>query len=480
MEFKTSPNVLPSDCIVLGIDADGQLSKSAQTIDQQAGNVLSRAVKAGDISSKSGKTTLVPLPETSDHAAALVIATGKTEELSVEQAYRLGAISLKTLSDRQRDQIGVTLTAGWAPEFVEAFVAGACAGSNGQGIYLAEPKLMAPKTVTLVGADEAAVRSGQILGNSVNLTRRLVNEPGNVIYPETFAQRAKTVADECGLAIEIWDEKKLEEENCQAILAVGRGSVHPPRLVKITYNGAPDNKDAPVALVGKGVTFDSGGLSLKPSPSMLDMKMDMAGAATVLGVLQCIAQLKLPCNVVGYMGLAENMLDGDNYRLGDVIRSRSGKTIEIHNTDAEGRVVLADVLDVANEGNPASIVDLATLTGACLVALGTKIVGLMGNNDALQSEIQTAAKEVGEHVWPLPMHSFFDEQVRSKVADLKNVGDGRWGGSITAAKFLEAFVGDTPWLHMDIAGPAFADSATPEQDAGGTGAMVRTLVQWLR
>ncbi|WP_153557277.1 leucyl aminopeptidase [Roseimaritima sediminicola] len=470
------------DCLVLTIGPDDDWSPALERLDKQCGGVLSRAAAAGGISRKPADTTLVPLPESAGHGSLLLIGSGEQDpaEIDVATAFQLGSVAGRTLSGRPRKHVAIDLGAGLSDEAAEALVAGAITGTGGQALYQSEPKRFAPESIAFAHVSAAALRSGQTVGESIEVTRRLVNEPGNVIYPASFAEAARKVAEECDLEIEVWGEDRLQQERCLAMLAVGQGSVHPPRLVKLSYRG-DERSDAPtIALVGKGVTFDSGGLSLKPSPSMLDMKMDMAGAATVLGVVRCLALLKIPCNVVGYMGLAENMIDGRSYRLGDVIKTRSGKTIEIHNTDAEGRVVLADVLDVAVEAKPQAVVDLATLTGACLVALGTRTAGLMGNDQALQQAIQQAADQQGEYVWPLPMHSFFDEQVRSKVADLRNVGEGRWGGAITAAKFLEAFVGDSKWLHIDIAGPAFADSATAERDAGATGAMVRTLVHWLR
>ena len=284
------------------------------------------------------------------------------------------------------------------------------------------------------------------------------------------------LADEVGLGIEIWDEDRLVEENCQALLAVARGSVRKPRLVILNYKGGTEDQ-APVALVGKGVTFDSGGYSLKPSDGMKDMKCDMAGAATVIGAMRAIALRKPQVNVIGLVGLVENLVSGDAYKLGDVLKSRNGKTIEILNTDAEGRVVLADVLDVAVERGADRIVDLATLTGACLVALGMEVAGIMTNHADWCQSIQNAAAQTGEQVWELPMFPEFGEQVQSKVADIKNVGNGRWGGAITAAKFLEEFVRETPWVHIDIAGPAYLDSEKAWIDAGGSGAFVRTLVQ---
>ena len=262
-------------------------------------------------------------------------------------------------------------------------------------------------------------------------------------------------------------------------MAVARGSSLPPRLVILSHLGG--GEEAPVlALVGKGVTFDSGGLSLKPTDGMKTMKCDMAGAATVIGAMQAIARLHLPVNVVGMVGLVENLVSGNSYKLGDVLTARSGKTIEVLNTDAEGRLVLADVLNVAVERGAARIIDLATLTGACLVALGRDVAGLMSNDGAWSDQVQAAADACGEPCWQLPMFPEYAKQIRSEVADIKNVGDGRWAGAITAAKFLEEFVGDTPWVHLDIAGPAFLESSKPWLDAGGSGAFVRTLVEVAR
>jgi leucyl aminopeptidase len=250
-------------------------------------------------------------------------------------------------------------------------------------------------------------------------------------------------------------------------------------LVILRHDGGKKG-DPLLGLVGKGVTFDSGGLSLKPSEGMLTMKCDMAGAATVVGAMQAIAQLKLPVNVVGLVGLVENMVSGDSYKLGDVLTARNGVTIEVHNTDAEGRLVLADVLATAVEMKATKIIDLATLTGACCVALGLDVAGLMSNNPAWLDEVRSSADHCGERAWPLPMFELYDSQIKSDVADVKNVGEGRWGGAITAAKFLERFVGDVPWTHIDIAGPAFRDKPKPYSDGGASGQFVRTLVETAR
>jgi leucyl aminopeptidase len=287
------------------------------------------------------------------------------------------------------------------------------------------------------------------------------------------------MAAACGCEIEVWDENRLRAERCGALLAVAQGSARPPRLVILRYAGA--GAGAPwLGWVGKGVTFDSGGLSLKPTDGMLTMKCDMAGAATVVGAMQAVARLALPVNVMGLLGLVENMPGSQAFKLGDVLTTRLGKTIEVHNTDAEGRLVLADVLAVAVERGADKLIDLATLTGACVVALGTDVAGLMSNQQAWCDQVRDAADRCGERVWQLPMFPEFNEQIKGTVADLKNVGEGRWGGAITAAKFLEEFVGDRPWTHIDIAGPAYFEKAKPWMDAGGTGILVRTLVELAR
>jgi leucyl aminopeptidase len=273
----------------------------------------------------------------------------------------------------------------------------------------------------------------------------------------------------------VFDEAWLTQEQMGALLAVGQGSQRPPRLVALKYDGG--REDGPrLVLVGKGVTFDSGGLSIKPTDGMLTMKCDMAGAATVLGAMIAIARLKLPVNVAGYMGLVENMISGNSYKLGDVLTARTGTTIEVNNTDAEGRLVLADVLSYAVDEGADSIIDLATLTGACVVALGDEITGVFTNNQPWCDQVVAAAHRAGEDAWQLPMFDYFSELLKSDVADMKNTGI-RAGGAITAAKFLEKFVDKKPWVHLDIAGPAFAASSKPYREGGGTGCMVRTLVE---
>ena len=307
----------------------------------------------------------------------------------------------------------------------DALVAGTLSGCEQQAIYQSEPPLLVPEKILFHAVSNHSLQRGCAVGESINHTRRLVNEPPAVVFPESFAEKVTSLFEDTSVSVEVWDEQRLIAEGCRAILAVGAGSSKSPRLLILRYNGGGSEK--PLALVGKGVTFDSGGLSLKPSAGMIDMKCDMAGAATVVGAMHGIAKLGLQCNVAGFCGLAENMVSGDSYKLGDVIETRSGKTIEILNTDAEGRVVLADTLDVAIQHQPRAMVDLATLTGACMIALGTDVAGFMTNDQDVCDQLQAAACVEGEPVWQLPMFDLFDEKVKSKVADIKNVGEGPLG-----------------------------------------------------
>ncbi len=450
----------------------------APAIDRATAGAAGRWKASGQITGKS--LELTTMPGQGDVTVVMAIGVGDTIKKPVNRmaAYRLGAAAIRALCTKERSAVTFDVADAIPADCQDALVAGALSGCETQDLYRHERSLHVPAELRFIGFGDASVTRGEAIGQSINQTRRLINEPAGTIYPESFAERVGVMAKEVGLGCEVWDERKLAAENCRAILAVGAGSSRPPRLVILKHNGGPADQP-PLAIVGKGVTFDSGGLSLKPSDGMKDMKCDMGGAATVVGVMHAVARLGIERNVVGVCGLAENMISGDSYKLGDVITTRSGKTIEILNTDAEGRVVLADTLDVTIGMKPSAMVDLATLTGACMVALGMETAGLMSNHAGNEAAVRAAADAEGEWVWPLPMTDIFDEKIKSKVADIKNVGEGRWGGAITAAKFLENFVGDVPWTHIDIAGPSFAESAQPYGDAGATGVMVRSLIRWI-
>ncbi len=474
-----SPTKVNADAVVVGCYADIGLQSAAKQIDEATGGALTRLVDLDELSGKAGSSTRILAPASVVASQVIVVGLGDRDKLDRRTAYRAAASASKELGTKQRSHIAFYISETWDDDLTDAAICGAINGCQGQDLYRSAKKLLPFEQLSWANVDETKLAIGEILGGAVALTRRLVNEPANKIYPESFAAAASEVAAATKLDIEVWDEERLKAERCGALLAVSQGSTQPPRLVILRHNGGKPG-DAPLALVGKGVTFDSGGLSIKPSEGMKAMKCDMAGAATVLGAMQAISQLDLPVNVIGLVGLTENMINGAAFKLGDVLTARNGKTIEVLNTDAEGRLVLADVLDVAIEQGAAKIVDLATLTGACLVALGKDTAGLMTNDQAWCDELSAAAGLAGEATWQLPMFPEFGEQIASKVADIKNMGEGRWGGSITAAKFLEEFVQDKPWVHIDIAGPAFLDSPKPWTDAGASGAFVRTLVETAR
>ena len=325
----------------------------------------------------------------------------------------------------------------------------------------------------------AAVERGRVAAEAVCLARRLGDRPGNVLYPESFAAEAAALAKPLKLKVKILDEKALAKEKMNLITAVGQGSVRPPRLVTINYQGGRAG-EAPVVLVGKGITFDSGGLSLKPAGSLEAMKTDMAGAATVLAAIIGAAEMKLPLNVTAVMALAENMPDGGAMRVGDVFTTRSGRTVEITNTDAEGRLVLAEALTWAGEMKPAAVIDVATLTGACAVALGDRCAGLFSDDGPLRESLLAAAGAAGENIWPLPLLDDYEDNLKSETADLINAHLVPRGGAINAALFLRRFAPkEAAWAHLDIAGPGRAGKARPGTTVGASGFAVRTLLRFL-
>ncbi len=340
-----------------------------------------------------------------------------------------------------------------------------------------------PGTLTIrVGvADPAAARRAargrEAVAQGVNVARDLVNEPPNVLHPEEFARRAKAL-EKLGVVVETLDEKAMRKLGMNALLGVGQGSVHESRMVVMRWNGAKGAKGAkarPVAFIGKGVTFDTGGISIKPAGGMEDMKGDMAGAACVVGLMHALAARKAQVNVIGAIGLVENMPDGKAQRPGDIVKTMSGQTVEIINTDAEGRLVLADVLwRVQSAYDPQFMINLATLTGAILVALGTEHAGLFSNNDELSERLAAAGRSTGEKVWRMPLGPAYDKLLDSKFADMKNVG-GRHAGSITAAQFLQRFVNKKPWAHLDIAGTGMSSPASDVNQSWGSGWGVRLL-----
>jgi leucyl aminopeptidase len=475
--------------LIVGVAEDAPAGQALNQLDARLGGKVSRLRESGDLTGKANELT--PLYDGAGTAARrlMLVGLGKSEQYNPSVLTDAVAAATRAITGKKHDLVAVALpepAAGtsWEAVAVAAGV-GLYQGCTGPGLRKSKPERFAPEELWLAappGAPAAEVQSGaaraDVEGRAVQLVRRLVDTPPCDLYPETFAQQAQQVAGEVGVECTVFDESRLQAENMNALLGVARGSDRPPRFVVLRYRRGAGNRT--LGLVGKGVTFDSGGLSLKPNDGMVDMKCDMAGAATVLGAMQAIAALQVPVNVLGVMALVENMPSGRALKLGDVLRARNGKTIEVLNTDAEGRLILADALAYAVEQKADHLVDLATLTGACLVALGPLVAGVMSNNEGWSERVLRAAREAGEKAWPLPMFPLYAEMIKSNVADMRNVGGTRYAGAISAAKFLEEFVGGVPWVHLDIAGPAWEEHGSASRDPGGTGFGVRTLVELAR
>lgn len=469
-QFDVSSDPLaavPADWLVVGVWLD-------QPYSGPGADLVAKLRAGGDFGAKH--LELVPVLNPTGVAAARVLFVGLGNRADAKRAtlHDAAAAAARHITAKKVATVAVAVP---DPEFTLAVGVGLAQGSQGPGIRKGTPTRFAPERFVLVGGAAAELPRVRAEARALWLARQLVNTPPRELYPETFAVAAADAGRESGFEVEVWDASRIAAERMGSLLGVAQGSARPARLAVLRYTGAPG---APVlGLVGKGVTFDSGGLSLKPSDGMVDMKCDMAGAAAVLAGVQAVAELKLPVNLLGVLALVENMPSGDALKLGDVLTARNGKTIEVLNTDAEGRLILADALCLAVEQTK-FVVNFATLTGACLVALGTETSGLMTNNDAWGEQILAAVSRAGERAWKLPMDASYDGLIKSKVADMRNTGGGRWAGAIAGGKFLEQFVGDAKWVHLDIAGPAFAEGESAAQDAGGTGCMVRSIVEMAR
>jgi leucyl aminopeptidase len=444
-------------------------------------------LQARGFDGKAKQTVILPTFGRLPAAELLLVGLGDRDEVDAEALRRAAAVVLRRAGRARR---AVTTLAQVLPDQPEDAVRAVAEGAN-LGAYRFDKYKVATRedsrengglaelTVSMpegAGGDLAAAATrGEVRARATNLARDLSNEPANSLHPEDLATAARQLADK-GITVTVKEERALVDEGFGGIIGVGQGAANPPRLVELSY--APEGATGKVVLVGKGITFDSGGLSLKPSEGMEAMKTDMSGAAAIVGVMSALADLGIRVAVTGYLATAENMPSGSATRPGDVLTMRNGKTVEVLNTDAEGRLVMADALAYGAEGEPDAMVDVATLTGACMVALGMKYMGLMSNDDGLATELLEAAAEAGEPAWRLPLPREYHKQVESDVADLKNVGH-RWGGALNAGLFLEEFVDGRPWVHLDIAGPARADEADGQIPKGATGVAVRTLLSWL-
>ena len=467
-------------------------------IDQRMGGTIARVLQSGDFMGRKDET-LVLFPHNVQLKAerVLLLGVGKREGYTLERLRRLIGLALRTAekigvkgfaislehTSNSSERLGLALSARAASE---AAVMGAWDFREYKTKKTDDPPHHAVEEMVLIAADDhqkqqfdEAAALGTVLGRSANLARELASRPGNVATPTYLADIATEIAARHNMKVTIFDREQMRAENMHALLAVAQGTAEEPRFIVLEYNGGKTG-DAPLVLIGKGVTFDSGGISIKPAERMEDMKYDMSGAAAVLGAMRGIAELKLKANVIGIVPSTENMPSGTAVKPGDVISSHLGKTIEIINTDAEGRLILADALSYARRFKPAAMIDAATLTGAVGIALGQHAIGLMGNDGDLIDEVMAAGLRAGERCWNLPLWDEYRELLDSNIADIKNSG-GRLAGTITGGWFLKDFVAENiPWAHLDIAGMAYKDDAASYLRKGATGTPTRLFIEWVR
>ena len=484
-----------------GAVAQGKIADATLgDLDRAVEGVLLRCAAEEDFSGKEGQALALHSHGKTGPARLLALGMGRErdQDRTLEQLRVLAARAVKAARAAGAKTLAISWPAAAEAQArgreVQALAEGAVLGAYVFDRYKKEkkPRKLAQVRLLLAGNGKPgkalveAVKLGEAIAASVCDARDLVNEPAGTMTPGALAAEARRAGKEHGFAVEVLGRAQIKTLGMKLFLAVARGSAEEPQLVRMTWTppaaAKAPSKSAPpsaVALVGKAITFDSGGLSIKTAGGMEDMKVDMAGAAAVISAMKLVARLRPPFVVRGYFGACENMPSGNAYRPGDVIAGKNGTTVEVLNTDAEGRLVLADVLAWAVEEKPAAVIDLATLTGAILVALGPWTTGLFSNDDALANELIAAAGSAGEAVWRMPLPPDMEELIKSPVADLKNTG-GRYGGSINAALFLQHFVGKVPWAHLDIAGPASITSERGYNARGATGAGVRLLAQWLR
>ena len=473
--------------LAVAVPQGSALPPGVAPLDAATGGALGRAYAAGDFKGKKDETLLAY--GTGAGKRVLLVGVGKAEESGRGPLRRAAAVAAKRARVVGADRLAFAVTAeargGVSPrDLGQITVEGAAQGGWAFTEFKqpSDDRKAVPTAVTLVveERERAEADAGRALGDAVaagyRLTRDLQMQPGNVCTPSYLAGRAKELADRHGFTLTVLDRAAMKKEGMGALLAVAQGTAEEPRFIVLEYRGA--GNAAPVALVGKGVTFDSGGISIKPAASMEDMKYDMSGAAAVLGTFEVLGRVKPAINVVGVIPSTENLPSGTAVKPGDVVKSHLGKTIEIINTDAEGRLILCDALSFVRRFKPSAIIDAATLTGAVVVALGAHAAGVMGNDDALVTEVRAAGDRAGERCWPLPLWDEYRDLIKSDIADVKNSG-GRSAGTITGAWFLKEFVDGTPWVHLDIAGTAYTDGEGPHQAKGPTATGVRLFTEFL-
>lgn len=482
-----------SSALILGV-FEGGLDKTAKEVDKKIEGKIAKMIRSGEFEPDLNATSIIHTFGQIPAERLLLVGLGERSEFTIEKLRQAGATAAAALRDKgiatATSALHVHAVSGATPQDIGQCITEAMAlalyrfGKYKTDKEAKKEQAKELKSIIMPEKDSKrrlALQKGARIGNkvaaAVELARDLVNEPAGVLTPFVLANRARAAARRHGFKCTVLTRDRIKKLKMGAFLAVAQGSHQPPRLIILEYKGGGASK--PLALVGKAITFDSGGISLKPAEGMDEMKTDMSGGAAVLGTVCAAAMLKLPVNIVGIIPATENLPGGSAYKPGDILRSMSGITIEVLNTDAEGRLILSDALAYADRFKPAAIIDLATLTGACVIALGHVNTGLMGNDDTLLRKIEDAARITSEKAWRLPLDDEYGEQIKSDIADVKNIG-GRPAGTITAAMFLKKFVKDNKWAHLDIAGTAWRDKARPYYPKGATGVGVRLLTQLAR
>jgi leucyl aminopeptidase len=486
--LETKPFVeIEADALVTYVFEDNDpIQGRASEIDSATSGLVKKIAASGEITGKTLEFTLIHAPAGLKAGRLLLVGAGKRPQFNGAVLRKVAGAALRYLKSRSIKNFAFLVREDAAnADTAQALAEGFITANFETDKYKTDKKNGKEiDSVRIAGygeaeksAGEKGLAVGRVIAESQNFARDLVNEPSNKLTPKILAERAEAMAKEAGLAVEILDEKKIAELKMGALLSVSQGSVEPPRVIVVTYTPANAKPGAPViGLVGKAVTFDTGGISIKPAEGMEKMKYDMAGGATMLGVIRALAALGPNVKVICVVPSTENMPGGKAQKPGDIQTAMSGKTIEVLNTDAEGRLILADAIHYAKQLGATHIVDAATLTGAIVVALANINVGVFGSDQAWTDKLLASAKAAGEKMWQLPMDDEYREFIKGSFADIQNIGSGKGGGSITGAWFIREFAGDTPWIHLDIAGTAWNDDAKPWLAKGPTGVALRTLV----
>ena len=494
---NVSPFEYSTPCLVVPVFQKAELSGNIAELNDKLNGLVAEVIAEDGFSGKVGETFVLTTNGQIAAKRVILVGVGKPEKLTASSLRKAFAKAARRVRELKKDSFAVTIPAAnnEVSEITSEILASTIIDGTILGLHRFDDfktdedtkSLTIVEALTILSPDaesdsmKSAVAIAQVAAEANLLARHWVNLPANKTSPQYLAEQAREIAHNNSMSCIVWDEDRILAEKMGALYAVGMGSDNPPRFIVLEYSPRGTEGDAPIVIVGKGMTFDTGGYSLKASENMEDMKDDMGGAAVVLAAMSAVAQLKVPHRVIAIVASAENMINGHAQRPSDIVTARNGKTIEVLNTDAEGRLILADALSYASELKPRAIIDFATLTGAIGIALGTEAAGLFSNNDELANRVLASAEDVGERLWPFPLWEEYREHVKGTVSDVKNIGKPRKAGSIAAAVFLEHFVDEgIPWAHIDIAAVAFTRDDLPLTQRGATGFGVRLTLDLLR